>query len=175
MNQLQTPSAGGDICPGEDLEYNLICKVEVQHRSYTEISDGKQHEADMVLLKPRLETTEASRFLMTYLPEVGTVCLKCDADGLRADQLQCPECGSDQIKTEWTEVPAWIAHPAHTPARLALLRKNNYCSQHHLFVMGTGAERDLMEWNGKEVHVKIFSSLADHEVDRAKSVEKTAK
>ena len=160
---------------GTDREYDLLCKVEVQKRSYTEIADGKQHEATMVLLKPRLETTEASRFLMAYLPEVGTVCLKCDAEGLRADQIKCPECGSDAIKTEWTEVPAWIASPVHSPSRLALLRKNNYCSQHHLFVMGTGAENDLMDFDGKEVHVKIFSALADHEVDNAKSVEKTVK
>lgn len=172
---LQTPEKSNDVLPGTDLEYNLICKIQVQHRSYTEIADGKQHEATMVLLLPRLETTEVSRFLMTYLPDIGTVCLGCNADGLRADQLKCPECGSEAIKTEWTEVPGWIAHPAHTPSRLALLRKNNYCSQHHLFVMGTGAEQDLIEHDGKEVHVKIFSSLADHEVDQAKSVEKTVK
>jgi hypothetical protein len=172
---MQTSSQQIDALPGTNLEYNLICKVWVQNRSYTEISDGKQHEATMVMLLPRLETTEASRFLMTYLPEVGTICLGCNTDGLRADQLKCPECGSERIKTEWTEVPAWLASPVHSPSRLALLRKNNYCSQHHLFVMGTGAEQDLMEFDGKEIHVKIFSSYDDHEVDQAKSVEKTVK
>jgi RNA polymerase subunit RPABC4/transcription elongation factor Spt4 len=172
---MQTSSPQVDALPGTNLEYNLICKVMVQKRSYTEISDGKQHEATMVLLLPRLETTEVSRFLTTYLPEVGTMCLSCHTDGLRADQLKCPECGSEKIKTEWTEVPAWIAHPVHSPSRLALLRKNNYCSQHHLFVMGTGAEQDLMDFDGLEIHVKIFSSLADHEVDQAKSVDKTVK
>lgn len=169
----QTPVE--DQVQGTGKEYNLLCTVEVQKRSYTDILSGKQHEDRMVILKPRLETTEASRFLMTYLPDTGTVCLKCDAEGLRADQNKCPECGSDQIKTEWTEVPSWIAHPVHSPSRLALLRKNNYCSQHHLFVMGTGAEQDLLPFDGREVHVTIISSLADAEMDNAKSVQKTVK
>lgn len=160
---------------GTHKEYDLLCTVEVQKRSYVEITDGKQHEDTMVILKPRLETTQAGRFLMAYLPDTGTVCLKCHAEGLRADQTKCPECGSDQIKTEWTEVPGFIGSPVHSPSRLALLRKNNYCSQHHLFVMGTGAEQDLKAFDGKEVHVTILSALADNEMDNAKSVNKQVK
>lgn len=164
-----------DMLPGTDKEYDLICRVKVVRHSYRELDDGRTHETQMVLLLPRLETTEASRMLVTYLPDVGTYCLDCYEDGLNIEHIKCPACGSERVKTEWTELPAWIAHPVHSPSRLALLRKNNTCSQHHLFVMGTGAEKDLLEFDGKEVHVKIFSSLEDNIVDQAKSVEKTAK
>jgi hypothetical protein len=162
-----------DTLPGTDREYELACTVEIIHSSYFEIADGKRHEAKTVILKPRLEPTDASRFLATYLPEVGTYCLKCHEADLRFDQIKCPGCGSDQIKTEWTEVVGWIGHPVHSPSRLALLRKNNYCSQHHLFVMGSGAESDLLDHDGKEIHVRIFKALDDHEADMAKSVNKT--
>lgn len=158
---------------GTDEEYNLICTVEVQRRSFYEIADKKFYDSNMVLLLPRLETTECSRFLTTYLPDVGTLCLDCKETDLRADQIKCPHCGSERVHTEHTEVVGWLADPVHGPSRLALLRKNNYCSQHHLFVMGSGAEQDLMDCHGKEVYVKIFSSLDDNLADTAKSVEKT--
>ncbi len=158
---------------GTEDEYELLCKVVVQPRSFYEIADKKFHEATMVLLLPRLETTECSRFLSTYLPEVGTICYDCKNTDLRADQIKCPHCASERVHTEHTEVVGWLAHPVHSTSRLALLRKNNYCSQHHLFVMGSGAEQDLLQFDGQEVPVKIFSSLEDHRADAAKSVEKT--
>lgn len=161
-----------DVPDGTDKEYNLICKVSVQKRSYYEIADRLNHETFVVLLLPRIETTEASRFFVTYLPDIGTICMACKKDDLRADHQRCPHCDSEAIKTEHTEVVGWLAHPVDSPSRLALLRKNNYCGQHHLFVMGTGAEKDLLEMDGKEIHVKIFSSLEDAEADNAKSVEK---
>lgn len=160
---------------GTDEDYNLLCKVEVQERSFYEIADKAFHEANMVLLLPRIETTECSQFFAAYLPDVGSLCMDCHKTDLRADQIKCPHCGSERVHTEHTEVVGWIAHPVHGTSRLALLRKNNYCSQHHLFVMGTGAEQDLMGWHGKEVHVKIFSSLEDSRGDQAKSVEKSVK
>lgn len=161
-----------DTLPGTDREYELSCEIEVIENSFLEVADGQRHIAKMVILKPRLEPTDASRFLATYLPDVGTYCLDCQAQDLRTDFTKCPECGSEKIKTEWTEVVGWISHPVNSPSRLALLRKNNNCSQHHLFVMGTGAESDLLEHNGKEVNVRIFKSLDDHEADFAKSVDK---
>lgn len=172
---MQTPEGTLEVPTGTDREYELVCKVKVIERYYYEISDNKRHKAKMVLLLPRLETSEAGMFLNAYLPEVGTYCLNCQATDLLMDHRKCPECGSENVKTEHTEVAAFIGYPVLGPSRLALLRKNNYCVQHHLFVMGTGAEQDLLDKDGKEVHVKIFNCLSDGEVDTAKSVEKQVK
>ena len=160
--------------PGESREYTLECEVQKITETYKEISDGKQHETTSVILVPRVETTEASRFFTTYLPDTSTVCLDCGNEDLRVYQDQCPKCGGS-THTEYSEVPSWIAYPVDGPARLAVLRKNNYCPKHHLYVMSTGAEQDLLNMVGKKVQVKILPTLEDSICDVAKSVDRSVK
>lgn len=160
---------------GERREYNLRCKVKKIHQSYKEITDGRRHETDSVILLPILESSETSRFLITYLPDVSTVCLSCGNENLRIYAEKCNKCGSDKIVTDHTEVPSWIGHPVHSPCRLAVLRKNNYCSQHHLFVMNTGVEQDLLNMDGKYVNLTVLSTAEDEICDTAKTVNRTVK
>lgn len=161
--------------PGEEKEYNIKCKVQVIRQNYEEIADGRTHEARSVILLPDLETSEASRMMMTYLPEISSICMACNNEDLRFDHTRCPKCDSDQIAREHTEVPAWIGGPVHSPSRLAVLRKNNYCNQHHLFVMSTGVENDLAELVGRTVYVTILPTSEDDICDTAKSISRTVK
>jgi hypothetical protein len=161
--------------PGENREYNLICDFEVINQSYHELADGRRHESETIVLIPNLESTETSRFLMTYLPDISTICLDCKNDELRIYSETCPKCGSKRIHTEHTEVPAWIGAPIHSPCRLAVLRKNSYCNSHHLYVMSTGVESEFKQMPKRKVNITILSSLEDNICDTAPSVARTAK
>lgn len=164
-----------DLQPGENLNYQIKCKVKIITQSYMEIADGRMHEATSVLLLPDLESTEVSRFLATYLPDISCVCLDCNNDNIRIYNTECPKCESENLKREHTEVPAWIAGPVHEVCRLAVLRKNNYCEQHHMFVMSTGVEEILKNMDGRIVNVKILDILQDNACDNASSINRTAK
>lgn len=164
-----------DLQPGENLNYELKCRVKVIKQSYTEIADGRLHETKSVILLPDIESTETSRFLATYLPDVSCFCLDCRSENVRIYHTECPECGSENLKREHTEVPSWIAGPVNEPCRLAVLRKNNYCKQHHMFVMSTGVEEILKNMDDRFVNVKILDILQDNVCDTASSVNRTAK
>lgn len=157
-----------------DREYHLKCKVQKIRQNYVELSDKRLHEASAIVLIPDPLATETSMFLTEYLPDVSTVCLDCGTDDLRIYYTECPKCGGTKIKTEFAEVPAWIAAPVNSPCRLAVLRKNNYCTEHHLFVMSTGVEEDLKLMDGKTINLTILPLDQDAVTDAAKSIERTA-
>lgn len=161
--------------PGEKREYRLKCKIQVINQNYKEISDGKQHETKAVLLLPDLEASETSRMLMTYLPEVSTICIDCGNDDLRIYHTECSKCKSTKVKTEFSEVPSWIGSPVDGPCRLAVLRKNNYCVQHHFFVMSTGVEEELINMDGRTVQLTVLPIKEDYVADSAKSINRSAK
>lgn len=166
------PKAG--LLPAEKLEYNLKCKIKVIRKSYKEEADhGQLHEANMVLLIPDFETSEASRCLYAYLPDIGTLCMSCGYERITPFSDKCPKCASKAIKTEHTEVPAWIAYPVDSPSRLALLRKNSICTQHHFMVMSTGVEDELLNLDGRQIHVRVLSLDQDVITDSARSVNRT--
>lgn len=160
---------------GTEREYNLKCTVKVIHQSYVEEADGKQHETRSVVLVPEIEATEAMMFLSAWLPDVSKICVKCSHDVIRMNENICPKCGSDQIHLGWSEIPAFVTAPVNSPARLALLRKNNYCEDHHLFVMSTGVEDELIHMEGKTVYVKTFEGTKDEICDAAPSITRSVK
>lgn len=155
-------------------DFVLKCKIKVIRQSYYEIANERTHETKSVLLLPDLETTEAQRLLMTYLPSVSTICTDCGNDDLRTYAHECNKCKSRQVKTEHCELPTWIASPSQSPCRVALLRKNNYCNQHHLVVMSTGVEEELIPFEGRHVEVSIFPGEYDSICDTAPSINRTA-
>lgn len=159
----------------EEKEYNLKCVIKIIRQSYKEVSDGRIHESSSVLLLPDMEATETSRFFSVYLPDIASVCLECGNEDLRIYNENCPKCDSSRIYTEHSEVPSWIGNPVHSPCRLAVLRKNNYCTQHHLFVMSTGVEDELRNMNGRSVLLTILPTSQDEVCDTAKSFNRTAK
>lgn len=159
-------------------EYNLICKVKVIEQSYYEVVDDRQHETKSVLLLPSMEATETWRFLTEYLQERATYCHDCAknntlTDNLPMDTRKCPVCASENIITERTELPAWIPHPVNSPCRIALLRENNYCPQHHIFVMSTGVEDKLINLDGKKINMTVLKPTDDAVCDNAPSVERS--
>jgi RNA polymerase subunit RPABC4/transcription elongation factor Spt4 len=160
---------------GTEREYNLKCKVKVINQTYIEEADGKQHETKSVILIPDVENTEAMMFLSAWLPEVSRICLDCGFDMLRIQETKCTKCGSEKLHTGWSEVPAFITSPVNSPSRLAVLRKNNYCNEHHLFVMSSGVEDELILMDGRTVYVKTFEGTKDEICDMAPSLNRTAK
>lgn len=160
---------------GTGKEYNLKCKVKVVQHSFKEIDDGRVHETKSVFLVPDFEATESQMFLTAWLPDVSKVCMDCGCDYVRVEAEECPKCESKRVKLEWSECPSFISYPVNSPARLAVLRKNNLCSDHHLMVMSSGAEQDLIHMDGKEVRVKIFPASEDEMCDSASSINRTAK
>jgi len=153
-------------------EFHLKCKVQVVNQNFTEVADGRQHETTSVLLLPDLEATETSRFLNAWLPDLGVICLNCQEDVVMGT-VKCPKCGSNKIKTDWSECPSFIGHPVHGPCRMAVMRKNNYCKQHHLFVMSSGVESDLRNMDGKTIGVHIFPADQDNICDNAADINRT--
>lgn len=160
---------------GTERHYNLKCKVKKIRQTYREIDDGKQHETTSVILVPDVEQTEAMMFLTAWLPEVFMICIDCGNENLKAGDQKCNKCGSQKVKLEHTECASFIGYPVNSPCRLAVLRKNNYCDQHHLYVMSTGVEQELLNMEGKLISVTTFKGTEDHLVDKAPSITRTVK
>lgn len=160
---------------GTESYYELKCKVKVVRHSFKEIDDKRVHETKSVFLVPNSESTESMMFLMAWLPDVSKVCLDCGYDAVRVDEDKCKSCESERVKLEWHECPSFIAYPVNSPSRLAVLRKNNLCSDHHLMVMSSGAEQDLLNMDGKDVLVRIFPASEDAICDSAHTINRTAK
>lgn len=160
---------------GTEREYNLKCRVKIINQSYTEEADGKQHETRSVVLVPDVETTESMMFLSAWLPEVSKICLDCGNEDIRMSYTKCPKCESEKIHLGWSEVPSFITSPVNSPCRLAVLRKNQYCTDHHLFVMSSGVEDELLNMDGKTVLVRTFEGTKDEICDAAPSITRTAK
>lgn len=161
---------------GTEREYNLKCRVQVIRQSYvdSEVTDQLQ-ETRSVVLVPEIESTESMMFLSAWLPEVSKICLDCGNEDLRMSNDECNKCKSTKIHLGWSEVPAFITSPVNSPSRLAVLRKNNYCDQHHLFVMSSGVEDELLNMDGKTVYVKTFEGTKDEICDTAPSLNRTAR
>lgn len=160
---------------GTEREYDIKCEVRVFRHSYKEIADSRQHETKSVALIPDIETTEAMMFLNAWLPSTFKVCLDCESSNLKANDVKCPKCGSKNIKMEWTECAAFISYPVGSPCRCAVLRKNDYVDKHHLFVMSSGVEDELLNLNGRYVYVKIFEGTKDYMADSAPTINRTVK
>lgn len=163
------------LLPGEKRDYVLSCRVKIIEKSYIDEADGEQHQTKMALLIPNLESADAARCMVTYLPDIGTLCMDCGNERIEAFAQKCSKCGSEKIKTEHTELPAFISYPVAAPSRLALLRKNIDCSHHHFIVMSTGAEQDLLKCDGRRIQVRILSLDQEEITDDAKSVNRTVK
>lgn len=160
---------------GTEDTYEFNCEVKVIRQTYREIDDGKTHETKSVILIPNIEDTSAMMFLNAWLPDVFKVCTKCGNDYIKSNEYECNKCGSDQIKMEWTECPTFLGYPVAGPCRMAVVRKNNYCEKHHLFVMSTGPEEELLQMDGKKINVKVFPGTMDHIADKAGTINRTAK
>lgn len=97
-------------------------------------------DADMVFLIPT-ESSQRDFFFAKYLPDV---------------------------RGEAVELPALIPYPVSGFARVALMRRDERCNEHYLFVMSRGAEEDLKECNGRELEVKILDEKEDIVLDMMK-------
>lgn len=157
----------------QDREFDLKCKVKVIHQAYKEVADGRQHETTSVCLVPDMEATETWMFLTAWLPQAGTICMACENIDLNIGSDTCPKCGSSKVKTEHNECPAFVTYPVNSPCRMAVLRKNKYCTEHHLFVMSSGVEEELRHMDGKQVNVRVFPASMDYICDAAPSVTRT--
>lgn len=156
-------------------EYHLKCKVKVINQSYVEVSDGRRHETKSVCLIPDLEASETWRFLTAWLPEASVVCLDCRAGDIDFNADKCPYCDSLRIYREHSEAPSFVAYPVNSPCRMAVMRKNKYCAEHHLFVMSSGVEADLRNMDGKTINVVVLPASQDEVCDSAPSVTREAK
>ncbi len=134
------------MIPLTQQEYNLKCRVEIKRLTYKEIADGRQHEADCVLLIPDHEATETMKFFTAWLP--------------------------DTIDT-YHEVPSYVLHPINSPCRMAVLRNDELDGFHHLFVMSTGIEEILKRRNGQSVFVRILPEADDEICDKAPTLTRT--
>lgn len=162
---------GKDQDPGTEREYVLKCKIKGIKQSYYEAIDDKRRETASFVLVPDLEPTDAGMCMDTYLPDVGTICLDCnEISDIKFHK--CPECGSERLKNEWTEVPARLGGRVNSFSRLALQRKNSYCDKHHFFVMSSGVEDELKDLEGQEIEIRVMKAEDDYLCDHAPTVDK---
>jgi hypothetical protein len=69
----------------------------------------------------------------------------------------------------FNEVVGRIEHPIHGLARLAVMRGNERCEKHHLFMMSYGLSLLMIEQNldGQEIEIEILPENADELADLA--------
>ena len=160
---------------GTEREYNIKCKIKVIKHFFFEEADGKYHETTSVFLIPDFEAGETAMFLNAWLPDSSTVCLDCSNSNLMFEMKTCPKCQSKRIHTPHSEVATFLPYPVNSPCRMAVMRKNNRCNQHHLFVMSSGVEDDLRRMDGKSIYVKCFPGTEDVVADSAKDISRSRK
>ena len=154
---------------------NNVEVIELNHINY-EIADGKSHETKSIILVPNPEYTETQRFFNAWLPSYYRMCLKCNEMGIRSHQRECPNCGSDEIHEDRTEMAGKFTGPTiYDTTLLGCQRRNDLVPQHHLWVMSTGVEVDLRPYVGKKLNIKILPGTEIHKADGAKSIQRTAK
>ncbi len=136
------------IAPPEltEREYYLKCRVEVREIGFLDHQSNKTEQVTdkFVFLIPT-ESSQRDMFFSAWLPD---------------------------MTEAHHEVAAMIHAPINSPSRLAVMRRNANCKEHHLFVMSLGAEQDLKAMiessSNNEVTVTIFSEHNDEQADRAR-------
>ena len=154
-------------------DYNLKCRVKKIKQTFTDIVDKAQHETDSILLIPDKDNTASWIFWRDWLPEGSKICKDCGNEDVRIEDNECSKCKGANLVLDYAELPAFIPHPVYSNCRLGILRKNNMCDEHHLFVMSSGAEKDLSAMDGKNVMVSIFHPDNDEMCDTAKDINRT--
>jgi hypothetical protein len=122
-----------------EIRYFLKCKVLVKKVSYLdEQSTGTtQVEDEFVLLLPE-ESTQRTKFLMTWLPDTN---------------LECQELGCE------------IGHPVFSLFRGALWRETEHLKQIHIMVMTKSTEELLKPLDGKHVQLEVLGENEDEILD----------
>lgn len=138
--------------------YHLKCKIVVKEISYLDeqSKESKNAAAKMVFLVPK-EGTQRDLFLSAWLPE-----------------------NSDAAH----EVSLMLGFPVSGPCRAAVMRRNKNCDAHHLFVMSTGVEEDLIlesqnkKWwtafQDREIQVTVLPETEDKVLDLVHDPSQTA-
>lgn len=125
-----------------EKEYHLKCKVLVKDVSYLdEQSKGSELKTEQMIFLIPQESTQRTMFLNAWLP--------------------------DTVE-EHHEVVFEGGYPVEGIFKGAVQRRNERCSEHHIFVMSRGAEEDLKAMNGKFIQVKSLPASNEHLGDTMK-------
>jgi hypothetical protein len=121
------------------IRYFMKCKVLVKEVSYAdEQSTGVQQVTDKFTYLIPEESTQRTKFLMTWLPDTN---------------LDCQELGGE------------IGHPVYSLFRMALWRESEHLKQIHLMVLTKATEDLLKPLDGKYVQLEVLGEDEDEILD----------
>lgn len=122
--------------------YTLKCKVVVKEIPYVDeqSKENVQRTDQMVFLVPE-QSTQMELFFFAWLPE--------DPDTHH-------------------EIAMKAGHPVYGYFKGAVMRRNDRCNQHHIFVMSRGAEEDLKMIKDKFLVVEVLPKDQEYQADYMK-------
>lgn len=125
-------------------EYNIVCSVFIKTIQTTDL--GRTFPRTVAYLVPDVNHTEVIRFLNAWLPE--------NAE-------------------ERFEIGTNLATPVNSPCRVAIMRGNEKCPHHHLFVMTKAVEEDLIRYqmHGKKIKVHVLPEGVQDDIDENRDSE----
>jgi hypothetical protein len=115
----------------QDDRYHLQCKIVVKHLGFKDFQSRghSQVEDTMVFLVP-VESTQRDLFLMAWVPD---------------------------STNDAHEIGLLLGSPVSGPARACVKRRNEWCEDHHIMMMSESAEKELHDFNGREVGVTVLA------------------
>jgi len=122
-----------------EIRYFMKCKVLVKEVSFEdEQSKGKSQVNDKFVYLIPEDSTQRTKFLMTWLPDTN---------------LECQELGCE------------IGHPVFALFRAALWRETEHLKQIHIMVLTKSTEELLKPLDGKYVQLEVLGEDEDELMD----------